>query len=127
MLEDSIDVSLEFTSKIQKVQILTVKKLEIYFQEEKSLRGSLFLTMSRFSESADYKSVLQRLKNEFETKWRANQPSSNEKSSDYEHVCVLGSGAYGIVVSKLNFRRETKTAVAISPESFRPFLEVGQA
>lgn len=55
--------------------------------------------MSKFSESADYKSVLKRFKTDFDKKWVLNNPSSSDKLGEYENVCVLGSGAFGIVVS----------------------------
>lgn len=60
--------------------------------------------MLKFSSTSDYKSVLNRMKNEFEKKWKENKSSNDEKLKDYEDIRVLGSGAFGVVVSfSLNF------------------------
>lgn len=58
--------------------------------------------MQKFSPNADYRTVLNRLKSEFEKKWNENKPSTAEKLTDYEDIRVLGSGAFGVVVSKLS-------------------------
>lgn len=54
----------------------------------------------KFSETSDYGSVLNRLKIEFEKKWKENAPASIRTASDFEEISVLGSGAFGIVVSR---------------------------
>lgn len=58
--------------------------------------------MQKFSPNADYRTVLNRLKAEFEKKWNESKPSTAEKLTDYEDIRVLGSGAFGVVVSKLS-------------------------
>ncbi|XP_063706308.1 cAMP-dependent protein kinase catalytic subunit alpha-like [Culicoides brevitarsis] len=53
--------------------------------------------MSKFSPNADYKTVLNRLKNDFEKKWKEKKSSDAEQLKEYEDIRVLGSGAFGVV------------------------------
>lgn len=55
--------------------------------------------MQKFSPNADYKTVLNRLKTDFDKKWKENKPSTTDQLKDYEDIRVLGSGAFGVVVS----------------------------
>lgn len=59
--------------------------------------------MLKFSPKADYKTVLNRLKCDFDKKWKASNPSTADKIKDYEDIRVLGCGAFGVVVSLFCF------------------------
>lgn len=55
--------------------------------------------MLKFSANADYKTVLTRLKGDFDKKWKDMKPSTADQLQDYDDIRVLGSGAFGVVVS----------------------------
>lgn len=59
--------------------------------------------MAKFSETADYKSVLQRLKNDFDKKWALDHASSHVKLSEFQPIRVLGAGGFGLVVRLTSF------------------------
>lgn len=55
--------------------------------------------MQKFAPNADYNMVLNRLKTDFDRKWKDTKPSTADQLKDYEDIKVLGSGAFGVVVS----------------------------
>lgn len=56
----------------------------------------------RFSNSVDYSEILAKLRDEFMEKFTNCKPS--DKMEDFKFEKVLGKGAFGIVVSLLNFK-----------------------
>lgn len=57
--------------------------------------------MTKFSESTDYGGILNKLKSDFEKKWKENQQAQVKNAKDFDDIRVLGSGAFGIVVISL--------------------------
>lgn len=54
---------------------------------------------TKFAASVDYKITLNRMKAEFDKKWKDLRASNADKLKEFQDIRVLGSGAFGVVVS----------------------------
>ncbi|XP_035779501.1 cAMP-dependent protein kinase catalytic subunit alpha-like isoform X2 [Anopheles albimanus] len=56
--------------------------------------------VQRFTQSSDYRLVLQRLKGDFERKYNEHIRAKDACYTEYEYLRILGSGAFGVVLVK---------------------------